>query len=183
MPDVGGQIPALVTLLTMLGGGVAWWLRRRDSKKDPIPKESAAVALADSSVAIMKDVAAELRRDLATEREIRAQDRAQHAADRANDQALHAAERASDRAQHAAELDALKTEMSALHSGLATTKTELAETRADIDWLRTTLGVAASYIEKLLRWAREDSRPPIPPLPEKLRTLIDPSLHTLDEET
>ena len=161
MPDVGEHIPALVTLLIAIGSGVGWWLRRRDGRKDPIPKESAAVALAESSVAIMKGVADELRADLATERQIRTQ----------------------DKAQHAAELRALRAEMQALQTRQKSTEDQLADTRTDIDWLRTTLGVAASYIENLLRWARADSRPPIPPLPEKLRTLIDPSLHTLDEET
>lgn len=163
MPELGGQIPALVAFLATVGPGVAWWLRRRDGKKDPIPKESAAVALAQSSVAIMQGVADELRSDLAAERQ----------------------SRASDRAEHQAELTSLRAELSALltrqqgtERRLEDTQSELADTRADIDWLRTTLGVAASYIEKLLRWARADSRPPLPPLPEKLRTLIDPSLHT-----
>lgn len=156
MPDVGEHIPALVTLLTMIGGGIAWWLRRRDSKKDPIPKESAAVALAQSSVSIMQGVADDLREGLAR--------------------------KDAEIATLRADLTALSSRQRNTEERLAETQTELADTRTDIDWLRSTLGVAASYIENLLRWARADSRPPIPPLPEKLRTLIDPSLHTLDEQ-
>ena len=142
MPDVGSQIPALIALLTTLGGAVAWWLRRRDSKKDPIPKESAAVALAQSSVSIMQGVADELREEMA----------------------------------------ALRARLQATEERLTNTQNELADTRTDIDWLRTTLGVAASYIEKLLRWAHSESRPPLPSLPERLRSLIDPALHTPKED-
>lgn len=167
MQEVGGQIPALVTLLSLIGAGIAFLLRRRDSQKDPIPKESAAVALAQSSISIMQGIADRQGAEIEAERKMRA----------------------SDRAEHKAEMTQLHLEMSALHARqkstedqLKSTQAELAETRADITWLRDTLGVAASYIEKLLRWARSDSRPPLPPLPEKLRTLIDPSLHTNEEE-
>ena len=156
MPDVGAQIPALVTLIGLIGGGIAFLIRRRDSKKDPIPKESAAVALAQSSVSIMQAVADDLREGLAR--------------------------KDAELATMRADLTALSARQRTTEERLTETQSELADTRTDIDWLRSTLGVAASYIEKLLRWAREDARPPLPALPEKLRTLIDPSLHTLPEE-
>lgn len=83
MQDLGVlNIGAIVTFLTTLGGAIAWLVRRRDGQKDPIPKESAAVALANSSVSIMQGIAdrlmaevADLRAELATERQTNAQDR------------------------------------------------------------------------------------------------------------
>lgn len=64
MPDAG-MLTALVSALVTLGGGVAWYVRRRDTAKDPIPKQVAAVALADQSVSMMRDVANEVRSDMA----------------------------------------------------------------------------------------------------------------------
>ena len=48
--------------------------------------------------------------------------------------------------------------------------------RARIGRLEALLGVAAGYIEALLRWVRTGAKPPHPPLPDDLNDLIDPSL-------
>lgn len=148
-------IGAIVTLLSVVGGGVAWWVRRHDAQKDPIPKESAVVALADSAVTIMRGVTDELRAELAHEREYRA----------------------SETAILRDDLSKVKKAQEAADTAHAQTRRELEETRTDVQWLRATLGIAAAYIERLLRWARSESRPPIPPLPPDLRNLIDPSLY------
>jgi hypothetical protein len=62
-PD-GSLIAALVGALGTIGTGVAWVLRRRDSQKDPIPKDAAAVALAQSGVNLMQGVAQRLDSEL-----------------------------------------------------------------------------------------------------------------------
>lgn len=123
MPDLTSLIGPVVGLLGAIGGGVAWLVRRRDQAKDPIPKESAAVALAQSGVSIMQGVA-----------------------------------------------DRLESRVIALEG-------EVVNLKGDVGRLTLTLGAAARYIERLLRWAKSESRPPIPPLPSELRDLIDPSLH------
>ena len=123
MPDLTSLIGPVVGLLGAIGGGVAWLVRRRDQAKDPIPKESAAVALAQSGVSIMQGVA-----------------------------------------------DRLEARVIALEG-------EVVNLKSDVGRLTLTLGAAARYIERLLRWAKSESRPPIPPLPSELRDLIDPSLH------
>jgi len=123
MPDPTSLIGSIVALLGATGGGIAWMVRRRDAKKDPIPKESAAVALAQSGVSLMQGVA-----------------------------------------------DRLDVELGEVRS-------ELGDLKGDVQRLTLTLGAAARYIERLLRWAKSDTRPPIPPLPSDLRDLIDPSLH------
>lgn len=63
MEGIGGMVGVLVTALSVIGGGIAFLIRRRDAQKDPIPKESAAVALSKDAVAIMAGVADELRED------------------------------------------------------------------------------------------------------------------------
>jgi hypothetical protein len=55
-----GLVGAAVTLILAAASGIGYLLRRRDNQKDPIPKESAAVALANQSVAIMMGVATRL---------------------------------------------------------------------------------------------------------------------------
>jgi len=134
-------IGGVVTLLGLIGSGIAWLVRRRDSKKDPIPKESAAVALAQSGVALMQGVADRLEARISGLEDDLAQARLDGAAARAED------------------------------------RTEIDGLRGDVQHLRLTLSAAARYIERLLRWAKSDTRPPIPPLPSDLRDLIDPSLH------
>lgn len=57
-------IGAIVGLLGAIGGGVAWFVRRRDTRKDPIPKDAAAVALAQSATALMQGVADRLDSEL-----------------------------------------------------------------------------------------------------------------------
>lgn len=130
MQDIGGLIGAVVGALGAIGGGVAWLVRRRDSKKDPIPKESAAVALAQSGVALMQGVA-----------------------------------------------DRLEGDIGDLRNEVASQRDEIGDLRGDLHSLRVTLGAAARYIERLLHWAKSESRPPVPPLPVELRDLIDPALH------
>ena len=123
MPDIQTTVTAVVGTVTPVGLAVGWWFRRRDSQKDPIPKESAAVALATSGVALMQTVA-----------------------------------------------DRLDERLKGLEA-------EVGELRREQVHMRLTLSAAARYIEKLLRWAKSDTRPPIPHLPDDLRDLIDPSLH------
>lgn len=130
MENIGAIVGGVVAFLGTVGPGIAWIVRRRDGKKDPIPKESAAVALAQSGVSLMQGVADRL----------------------------------------GAELVEVRTELSDLRS-------ELSDVRGEVSRLTTTLGAAARYIERLLRWAKSESRPPIPPLPSELRDLIDPALH------
>lgn len=57
--------------------------------------------------------------------------------------------------------------------------------RARLTRLETLLSHAASYIEALLRWAREITVPPnnpIPPLPSQLHELVDPQLWITNNE-
>ena len=124
----------LVALILATGGGIRWWVKRHDDKLDPIPKSEAAMALAQSGVALMQGVADELREEMSRVK-----------------------------ADAASQGDTLRTEVDGL--------------RGDVQHLRLTLTAAARYIERLLRWAKSDTRPPIPPLPSDLRDLIDPSLH------
>jgi len=60
--DVGSLIGGggLVTLILGTGAGVWRWVDRQDKKKDPIPKDAAAVALAQSGVTLMQAVAKDL---------------------------------------------------------------------------------------------------------------------------
>ena len=51
-------ITAIVSALAVIGPGIAWWVKRRDSRKDPIPKSQAAVALADSAVGLANETLA-----------------------------------------------------------------------------------------------------------------------------
>lgn len=60
----GQAIGALVSFIIAAASGIGWLIRRRDNAKDPIPKQSAAVALAGQSVTMMASVAAEIRGDL-----------------------------------------------------------------------------------------------------------------------
>lgn len=130
MQEIGGMIGAVVTGLSVIGGGIAWWIRRRDGRKDPVPKESAAVALSREAVGIMQGVADELRQDLADVRK-----------------------------------------------ELSEVRRDQAATSETVSVLQSSLSAAARYIERLLRWAKSESRPPLPSLPTELRDLIDPSLH------
>jgi hypothetical protein len=64
-----------------------------------------------------------------------------------------------------------------LEERINTLEGEVVELRGEQAHMRLTLSAAARYIERLLRWAKSESRPPIPPLPSDLRDLIDPALH------
>ncbi|GAB3889243.1 hypothetical protein [Terrabacter terrigena] len=59
-----GVIGALVTLLIAGGGGLGYLIRRRDNQKDPIPKQSAAVATSAEAVEMMRGVASDFRQDI-----------------------------------------------------------------------------------------------------------------------
>lgn len=64
--DLGATLGGggLVALILAIGGGVKWWVGRKDSQKDPIPKDAAAVALSASAVDVMRAVADEMRAEL-----------------------------------------------------------------------------------------------------------------------
>ena len=61
--DIGAALGGggIVAIILAVGGGIQWWVGRQDAKKDPIPKDQAAVALASSGVSLMQEVANELR--------------------------------------------------------------------------------------------------------------------------
>lgn len=59
----GPTISALVTALGVLGGGVTWLIRRRDKKKDPLPKSAAELAIAQQALDIISDAATFSRKD------------------------------------------------------------------------------------------------------------------------
>ena len=50
----------LISLILAIGAGLKWWIGRKDAQKDPIPKDAAAVALAQSGVTLMQAVAKDL---------------------------------------------------------------------------------------------------------------------------
>lgn len=54
----------LVTVILALGGGIKWWVGRSDAKKDPIPKDRAAVALSASAVELSQAVLAQVRSEM-----------------------------------------------------------------------------------------------------------------------
>lgn len=56
MENIGTVITGLVALLGAVGSGYAWIKNRQDKAKDPIPKDSAAVALSASAVAVSQSV-------------------------------------------------------------------------------------------------------------------------------
>jgi MYXO-CTERM domain-containing protein len=66
--DPTTYVGAAIGLLGLAGGGVAWFIRRRDAKADPIPKQAAAVALAEKSVSMMQTVAVRVDTELAAVR-------------------------------------------------------------------------------------------------------------------
>lgn len=65
--DIGSVLGGggLVTVILAAGGGIKWWVGRQDARKDPIPKDQAAVALASSGVSLMQAVADELKAQMA----------------------------------------------------------------------------------------------------------------------
>ena len=137
-----GAVAALVTLILAIGGGIRWYVGRRDNRKDPVPKESAALAMADQSVTIMGGVLAKINEELS---------------------------------RVAAEAKEAKAEAK---SALARVSS-LEET---VETLDDSLTDAVRYIEALLRHMRNGSQGPAPTIPERLRGLIDPMLHRIEEE-
>jgi hypothetical protein len=63
--DPTTYVGAAIGLLGLAGGAVAWFIRRRDAKADPIPKQAAAVALAEKSVSMMQTVAVRVDTEIA----------------------------------------------------------------------------------------------------------------------
>lgn len=51
-----GVLTALTGLLVTLGGGAAWLIRRHDSKKDPLPRAQAEVAVAAGNLGLLSEV-------------------------------------------------------------------------------------------------------------------------------
>lgn len=70
--DLGSLIGGggIVTLILAIGGGIKWWVGRMDARKDPIPKDQAAVALSASAVEVANAVLAQVRAEMA---EVRAE--------------------------------------------------------------------------------------------------------------
>lgn len=54
---------ALVTLILGAGSAFGWWLRRRDQKKDPLPKAAAELAVAQQALGIITDAATWAKND------------------------------------------------------------------------------------------------------------------------
>lgn len=145
MADAATIVPVIVGALTTLGGGLAWYIRRHDSAKDPLPKLTAEQMLAERAVQMAGGIS--LRLEVEVERISRDLDKERTRGDRQQ-----------------VELDALREDNTRLHEKVGVILTRLAD--------------AARYIEALLRWSRDGSRPDTPPsLPDELRDLIDPSLH------
>ncbi|MER7070980.1 hypothetical protein [Terrabacter sp. NPDC000476] len=67
----GGDISIIVGLLTTLGGGVAWLVKRHDAAKDPIPKAAAELAVAEQALGIIKESRDALREDVSRLKEER----------------------------------------------------------------------------------------------------------------
>jgi hypothetical protein len=145
--DASTIVPAVVGILTALGGGVAWWIKRTDNAKDPLPKLTAEQMLQERAVQMAGGIS--LRLEAEVERISRDLDRERVRGDRQQN-----------------ELDALRQDNTRLHDKVGLIMVRLSD--------------AARYIEALLRWANAGSPPPPPALPDELRDLIDPSLHTGD---
>lgn len=64
--DLGATLGGggLVALILAIGGGIKWWVGRKDAQKDPIPKDQAAVALSASAVDVMRSVADQMRSEM-----------------------------------------------------------------------------------------------------------------------
>lgn len=62
--DVGSFMggSGIVGVILAIGGGIRWWVGRRDNLKDPIPKADAAAALNSQAVALMQSVAADMEK-------------------------------------------------------------------------------------------------------------------------
>jgi hypothetical protein len=64
MTELGGAAPAIVTVVTAVGTVIAFLVRRRDTQKDPIPKQAAAMALAEQSIGIAAGTMADQQRQI-----------------------------------------------------------------------------------------------------------------------
>lgn len=62
-------IAPIVTLIIALGSGFAWWVKRRDAQKDPIPRTAAELALAKEALGIVEASRDALGQDVARLRE------------------------------------------------------------------------------------------------------------------
>lgn len=136
-----GLLPALITLILAAGGGLRWWLTRRDSKS-PIPTATAEAALVAQLVGLSGDTLDDMRSDIKDQREQLRVQREDREADRLR----------------------------------------LDEMNAKLDQMTRLFSVSTTFIEAMLRWADDGSKPPPPTLPALLHQAIDPSLHAILEE-
>lgn len=71
----GAIISAVVTLVLALGSAIAWWVKRRDTKADPIPRSAAEVAMSRQALGIIQASAKRLEADVKRLSEDREADR------------------------------------------------------------------------------------------------------------
>lgn len=57
-------ITALVSAVLALGSGIAWFVKRRDAAKDPIPKHAAELAVAEQALGIIQESRDTLNEDV-----------------------------------------------------------------------------------------------------------------------
>lgn len=136
-----GWVAPLVTLILGIGGGIGFILRRRDNRKDPIPKQSAALAQANESVLLAGALRDEMRKDMAE----------------------------------------LRTEVAAAKEAAKSATKRVESLEETVETLDDSLTDAVRFIEALLRHLRTGSMGPAPAIPERLRGLIDPMLHRVEE--
>lgn len=73
-------LSTILSALVAIGGGVAWLVRRWDQKKDPIPRTSAELAVAQQALGIIQDSRDTLVNDVERLKADREADRARIAA-------------------------------------------------------------------------------------------------------
>lgn len=66
----------VIAVLTTAGGGLAWYIRRHDTRKDPLPRTAAEVAIAKEALGIIVASRDALTQDMARQGEELAQERA-----------------------------------------------------------------------------------------------------------
>lgn len=145
-------------LLATLGGGVAWLVKRHDSKKDPLPREQAEVAVAAANVGLLSEVNVRLGEE--SRRQATKLDSMEAELLAVNERAVTAEARA-DEAQRTAE-----------HN-----QREIADLQESQGSLKALFGSATGFIEELLRWVHDGMPGAAPALPSNLRAFIDHSLH------
>ena len=86
----GALISAVVTLVLALGSAIAWWVKRRDTKSDPIPRSAAEVAMSRQALGIIQASAKRLEEDVKRLSADREADRLARETDRCRIDALEA---------------------------------------------------------------------------------------------